>query len=140
MTKSFKTLIRLNNWQVDERRRALAERLRFLEALEDNVKALEAEIVNERRIAAASPGEAGLYFGAYIDGARNRRAKLDELIAATEAEADKAREAVREAFSELKKFEMAEESREQREVAERDRLDRIDLDEIGLTTHRYRGK
>lgn len=135
MAKSLATLVRLHNWRVDEQRRELAAKLRVLEEQEAMLRTLEDELERERALAKSSP-EVALFFGTYAEGVGLRREEINVSLNAAEAEADKAREAVRLAFHDLKKYEQAEESRQHAEDVERERRDRIDLDEIGLETHR----
>ena len=139
MAGGLGALIRLHDWQVDEKRRALAEKLRIAEQLEAKLQELEAEALAESRIAAASP-ETGLFYGRYVDGVRKRRGGLNQAIAAIEAEIVEAREAVREAFLQLKKFETAAERRAARETLERDRRDQGVLDEVALNTYRQKSR
>ena len=137
MAKSLAALIRLHRWQVDEKRRVLAAKLRHLETLEGRLQELEAEMAREQQIANAS-SEAAYFFGSYALGVHRRREQINQSIAVAETDAEKAREAVRIVFNDLKKFEQAEDARVRREDAARERLDRIDLDEIGLQGHRRR--
>ncbi len=136
MAKSLRSLIRLRGWQVDEKRRDLAAKLRILEALEDRAGALTEEVAREHGIAGSSAGEAALFFGAYIQGVRRRRESLEEAIAQADSAADEARDNAREAFRGLKTVETAEDYRVRAEEAELERLDQAILDEIGLQTFR----
>jgi flagellar export protein FliJ len=138
VARGLGALIRLHDWQVDEKRRALAEKLRIAEELEARQRALEAEAAAEARVAAGAP-EAALFYGRYVEGVRKRRAALDHAMAAVEAEIAKAREEVREAFLQLKKFETAAERRARREAEERDHREQGVLDEVALNTYRRKG-
>ena len=138
MAKGLGSLIRLKKWRVDEKRRALAERLRIEEALERGSRTLEAELVNEQRIATQSPDEAALLFGLYVQGVQIRRRELAASIAKSEVQSAKAREAVQAAHRDLKTFETAEASRQRRDAEELARKEQMDLDEIGLQAHRRR--
>ena len=53
MVKGVATLIRINEWTVDERRRELGARLKELDDLETALDRLEKEVVDEQRAAAA---------------------------------------------------------------------------------------
>jgi flagellar export protein FliJ len=138
VARGLGALIRLHDWQVDEKRRALAEKLRIAEQLEAKLNDLEAEAVAEARVAASAP-ETALFYVRYLDGVRKRRTELNRAIAAIEVEIDAAREAVREAFLQLKKFQTAAERRDKREAQDRDRRDQGVLDEVALNTHRRKG-
>ena len=133
--KSFATLIRLRKHELDIERRALT-------ALEDKAAdivrrraALDAEYAAETA-RARSDVEASYVIGDYISAVRRRRlalnaedAELAREIALTEAK-------VRDAFRELKRFELAD-SR-QRARADKQALDREQamLDEVALTGFR----
>ena len=135
MARDFKALVRLNDWEVDQKRRALGEELRQLDNLEGNLSALEAEVVRERAAAEAMPTEGGILFGAYASNARARREDLEHRIVEQQASVDAARDRLSAAYLELKKFEIAEEARVNRIDAEATRAEQADLDEIGITAH-----
>ncbi len=135
MARDFKALVRLNDLEVDQHRRVLGELLAQLDNLEGRLVALEAEIVAEQALAAQSPTEGGLTYGNYAAAAINRREDLKRRITEKEGEVAVARDNLREAYLELKKYEIAEEQRETKVAAELDKLERQELDEIGLTAH-----
>ena len=135
MEKSLRSLVRLNEWRVDEQRRALAERLRVLAGLEDKARRLEHELAAEQRIAAEQPAIAGFAYGRYAETAIARRAALVRAIAEATTLVDEGREAVRAAYRELKKIEITARTRTARARAEADRKDQQDIDEIALVGH-----
>ncbi|MGH6660693.1 MAG: hypothetical protein ACREB6_04090, partial [Rhodospirillales bacterium] len=73
MAKNLDTLIRLNEWTVDERRRELGQVLRTLAELEDGLERLRQEVVKEQNAVMASPEEAGFFYGNYARAAIGRR-------------------------------------------------------------------
>ncbi len=135
MARDFKALVRLNDWEVDQKRRALGEELRQLDNLESNLSALEAEVVREKALAAEMPTEGGILFGAYAQVARQRREDLERRIVEQLASVEHARDQLSAAYLELKKYEIAEETRVNRIDAEAARAEQADLDEIGITAH-----
>lgn len=135
MSKSLKSLIRLNEWTVDERRRELAVVLNELETAEKSLSDLEIEVKKEQQSAESSPQEAGLLYGNYADGVILRREHLHQEIRDADAKVIEAREALNEAYRELKKYETAEKNRLLKEEKERDRKEQILLDELGLQNH-----
>jgi len=137
VARGLGALIRLHDWQVDEKRRVLAEKLRLAEQLEARLAALEAEAVTEARVAAGAP-EVALFYSRYVEGVRKRRGELHRAIAAIETEVAAAREAVREAFLQLKKFETAAQRRTRQEALDADRREQGALDEVALNTHRQK--
>lgn len=138
MAKGLATLVRVNEWTVDEKRRTLGQRLRELDALELARVRLEEEVVAEQRAAAESPNEAGLLYGHYAKGVIHRREQFDAAIKSKEKEVAVAREKLNEAYRELKKYEVIRDNRDRREREERDRKDQILLDELGIENYRRR--
>lgn len=138
MKKSLRSLIRLYEWHLDERRRELADLLRVLGELEARVDRLRGELKAEQGIAGASPYEAGFFFGAYVSHALGQRDRLLKAVADAERQVEAARDEVRQAHQELKKFEITQRERDRLEVQEEDRRERISLDEVGLEGFRRR--
>jgi len=138
MARNLDTLIRLNEWSVDERRRELGQVLRALAELEDGLERLRQEVVREQNAAAASPEEAGFFYGNYARAAIGRRGTLDDGIRRMEAQVAAARERLNDAYRELKKFEVAQKIRDERETRELARREQGVLDEIGLTLFRLK--
>ena len=103
MARDFKTLVKINDWQVDEKRRMLADQLRQQALLQDRLVALEQEIIQEQEFAQAMPTEAGLTYAAYAEVAIDRRENLKKAIILQAQGVEAARERLREAFLELKK-------------------------------------
>jgi len=140
VAKHLKNLIRLNDWQVEEKQRALGDLLNAVAALEAKRRQLEEELVRERKAAAEAPSEIGIYYGNFAKAALVRRRALEQAIAEGEAEVAAARDRLREAYRELKKYEVAQAQRDAREAAERDHREQLFLDEIGIQAFVRKGK
>lgn len=138
MAAGLKSLIKLNSWGVDQKRRKLGEIMRLIGTLETQARNLEDELVREQRAAAASPQEAGFGYGNYANAVIDRRARIASSIASAETEAEVAREELAEAYRELKKYETAQANRLALEEKEQQRKEQIVLDEIGLQSHMRR--
>ncbi len=138
MAKNLGGLIRLHEWNVDQKRRKLGELLNLLADLEDQAIGLEEEVKSEQRVARASPAVAGLLYGNYAMGVIERRRRIAESIAKTEEILTTAREDMREAFMILKKFQTAQDNRDRREADELNRKEQAVLDEIGARRHFHR--
>ena len=134
MAKGLETLIRLNEWTVDQKRRKLGDLLRLIDGFDVEAKKLEKDLINEQATAAASPNEAGFLYGYYADAVIDRRAIIQISTQQLEKDADEAREEVSLAYRELKKFETAMEARKKREEAEMASKDQLELDEVGMRT------
>ena len=134
MAKGIETLIRLNDWGVDQKRRKLGDLLRLIEDFEAELKKLEQDLLSEQAAAAAAPNEGGFIYGHYADVVIQRRAIIQVSIQQLEKEANEAREEVSEAYRELKKYETALEARETLEEAELASKEQLELDEVGIRT------
>jgi len=132
MAADLKTLIRLHEWKVDERRRILGKHLKTLQALENNLVKLEDELKSEQAAALASPTEGGMYYGAYADRVVERRAQINEFMRQTNEQIGAARSMLNKAYRELKKFEIADDVRQKKAVAEEARKEQIMLDDLGV--------
>ncbi len=133
----LKTLIRVHKFELDERQRKLGNLLRFEQSLE-NRKILLAERFKEEEAAANSSPVAALTFGAYVDWHIEENRRVDRALADVRQEILDMREEIRAAYQELKTFEITQENRDKRELAELERKTNAVLDEIGLTLYRRR--
>ena len=139
MAKGLTTLGRLTKWTVDQCRRTLGALLRELENLETSRRGLDIELSQEQSAAADNPDEAGLLYGTYAEAFVNRRDIMDESIRTKKAEIENALEELNESYRELKKYEVARDSRSQLELVEEVRREQIELDDIGIETYRRKG-
>lgn len=136
MAANIKSLIRLNEWNVDEKRRKLGELLRLQADLEEQLKRLDEEHVREQRAAAADPTGAGLTYPNYAHHVRQRRDNLQDSIAQMEIVIGYARDELSESYQELKKYETVEQNRQRRYELEQARREQTMLDEVALNQHR----
>jgi flagellar export protein FliJ len=132
MANGLKSLIRLNEWKIDECRRILGKKLREVAVVEDCIMVLEKELINEQDAALKAPQEAGLHYGAYADGVIIRRAVLQAELKQKESEVVTAQDALNKSYLELKKFEILHKDRQRREKKERDKKEQHMMDELGL--------
>ncbi len=138
MAKDLNTLIRLNEWTVDQRRRELGDVLKSLAGLEDGLERLRQELIKEQQIVLSSPEEAGFFYGNYATAVIGRRQHLNDGIISMEKQVAEAREKLDEAYRDLKKFEIAQESRDLKKSQEETRVEQMELDEMGLRAHRLK--
>lgn len=132
MATGLKTLIKLNSWGVDQKRRKLGEILRLIDSLETQARNLEDELMREQKAAADKPEEAGFIYGNYASAVIQRRERIADSMTQAESEAELARDDLAEAYRVLKKYETVQANRLAEEVKEEARKEQIDLDEIGL--------
>ena len=136
MAANIKNLIRLHEWNVDEKRRKLGELLRLQGELEDQMKQLEADLIEQQKAAAADPALAGLTYGAFAKRVIQRRENLQDSIDQMEFVIGHAQDELSDAYQELKKYETVESNRQRRFEREQNRREQIMLDEIALNQHR----
>jgi flagellar FliJ protein len=136
MAGKLKTLIRLNKWTVDERRRELGVLLGREEALNEALHRMFEELAAEQRFAAEHVLEGGVVYGAYARAHIVRREAIKGQIAALEKEILAARDRLAEAYRELKTYETAQANREKAERLDANQREQKTLDEIGQTLHR----
>lgn len=135
--KGLKSLIRLSDSALNERRREL----NIVEAREDEIKSLLDELEQEKRReqALSRDLEAGAFaYSGYAQGTIQRRKDLEKRLEALQPELERARDALSQAFQELKRYEIALDQREKSEKAEEERKTTLMLDEISLNMHRRR--
>lgn len=132
------SLIRIHRWRLDERRRQLAELEKFAERLRHDRRRLDEEHLHEQEIAVRS-FEGQLAYPGYLRQARERRNTLERSLAETEAQIAQAREALADAFQELKRHEIAAASRDQQRRQQLARRERIELDAVAIENYRRRG-
>lgn len=130
-------LIRMHRWQLDEKRRALAELEAFADRLSDEMAKLDRDMEREKAAAAASaepmPG-----FAAWRDSMLTRRKRLEQSMTSVNAQLEAARDDIAAAFQELKKFELARDDRRRRADQRRRRAERQMFDDIALEGFRRR--
>ncbi len=129
------SLVRVHSWALNEKRQKLAGLEELADKMHQDLEQLEAELNNEQRAAAGSM-EGTIAFPAFVAAALERRKKLRESIADLGLAIDAARAEVREAFQEVKKYELAQDSDERREREKVARRERRELDELGANMHR----
>ena len=111
---SLKTIIRLQKWKLDEKRRALAELQNLADRLQAEIERLKEEIAAERDTARGNVEYAFTYSN-YIQAAMERGKRLTQSMGQVEAQIAVATDEMAEAFQELKRYELAEEERLKRE-------------------------
>jgi flagellar FliJ protein len=125
------SLIRLHRWQLDERKRDLATLEDLAVKLGEEHRKLELEDQREQRAAAASP-EAAFAYAGYARGLIDRRRKIEQSQTEVADQIARAREALAEAFQEVKRYEIAAANRvkveEQRDAKRQQRV----LDDLGV--------
>ena len=136
--KSRETLIRLRKFQVDEKRRRVAQ----IESMVADFDRMAADL--EREIT-AEQDRAGIHdpthfaYPTYAKAATVRRDNLKRSADELKGQLEEARLALAEAFEELKKVELLDERDQARERAEESAREQADMDSIGLMRARLGG-
>jgi flagellar protein FliJ len=129
--KSRETLIRLRKFQVDEKRRKVAQIEGMIAEFERMATDLEREIKAEQdRAGIHDP--AHFAYPTYAKAAIQRRENLSRSAAELKMQLDDARNALADAFEELKMVEMVDERDQMRERASDNAAEQVELDAIGL--------
>lgn len=136
--RPFDTLIRLSEQALDEKRKGLAQLETALARAKQARAALDVELTAEKKAAAASVDAARTY-GAYARQMIHRRQLADRLVAEVEAQVEVAREDVRAAFAELKRYQITHDARLAKLAAEQARKEQAVLDETAQNLARRKG-
>jgi flagellar export protein FliJ len=131
-------LIRLNQFKLDEARRQLASLETLADDFRRQIAALDADLRREADVARDSEEGTRLY-AAFLTAARTRRQRLDNSLAEVTRQVGEAHALVTSAYQELKRYQLALETREKRQADQARRVDQIRTDEIGLNQFRRRG-
>jgi flagellar export protein FliJ len=135
--KTLSTLIRLNRFEVDEKRRALQRLLDRETEIQGSIDHLDRQLEAERAVAAQPEAASlGLSYGAFAAATKTRKEAHREKLADLYPEIEQARAALSEAFGILKKYEIAQANRLAEEAAEQARVETLEMDELGLASHR----
>ena len=127
--KSRETLIRLKKFQVDEKRRKVAQIETMIAEFDRIATELDREIKSEQERAGIHD-PAHFAYPTYAKAAIVRRENLKRSADELKAQMDDAKAALGEAFEELKKVEMLDERDHAREKAEENAREQAELDSI----------
>ena len=133
--KSRETLIRLRKFQVDEKRRKVAQIETMVAEFERMAGDLDREIqVEQDRAGIHDP--AHFAYPTYAKAAMQRRENLRRSADELKEQLADAKAALGEAFEELKKVELLDERDQMRERAVENAREQAELDQIGLMRSR----
>jgi flagellar protein FliJ len=137
--RGLPTLIRVRQWELEEKRRKLADLEGLAAQLEEAIARLDDEVRMEQGVAAASH-EVSFAYAPYAQAAIERRRTLKASLEDVRLQIEAAGQEVTIAFQELKKYEVAQDNRRRRARVEANRRETIVLDDIAIegfrrTTH-----
>jgi flagellar protein FliJ len=128
--KSRNTLIRLKKFQVDEKRRKVAQIEAMIAEFQRMAAELDREILTEQeRAGIHDPGH--FAYPTYAKAAISRRENLKPSADELAAQLDEAKLALQESYEELKKVELLDERDQVRDRAAEDAREQNDLDTLG---------
>jgi len=127
--KSRETLIRLKKFQVDEKRRKVAQIEAMIAEFDRIAAELDREIKTEQERAGIHD-PAHFAYPTYAKAAIGRRENLRQSAGELKTQLDDAKAMLGEAFEELKKVEMLDERDHAREKAEENAREQAELDRI----------
>ncbi len=133
--KSRETLIRLKKFQVDEKRRRVAQIESMIADFERMCLDLEREIESEQERAGINDPTHFAY-PTYAKAAIARRENLTRSADELRVQLEDAKAQLADAFEELKKVELLDERDQARERAEENAREQADLNAIGLMRSR----
>ena len=129
--KSRETLIRLKKFQVDEKRRKVAQIEGMIAEFDRMGGDLDREIKSEQdRAGIHDPGH--FAYPTYAKAAMSRRENLKRSADELRIQLEDAKAALGEAFEEMKKVELLDERDQAREREEHSAHDQVELKSIGL--------
>ncbi|MFN5609598.1 MAG: hypothetical protein ACK48E_07620 [Holosporales bacterium] len=134
-SKSLPTLIRLHQFQLDEKRRKLAELHDLVSNLGASLRQLEEELARESAIAQQSEG-ASYTFATYKKAIAERRVTLLESINQVDTEILDLTNEMKELFQDLKRFELTHAERQQQKAYKKERTEDGLRDEQALVRYR----
>ena len=134
---AIKKLIRFHRFQLDERRRGFKRLEEKLMEVDAEISEIKTQIEQEKNFVSQNyEGNRDLNIFLSASFARMEQKRKDRELALGQVEA--AREEVREAFADVKKYEITDSVGVQKELRENERRERSELDEIALNSHRRR--
>ena len=133
--KALNNLVRIHRWQLDEKRRQFAQLEKLRADLARQDQKLAEEMAAEQA-AAEKAGAAATTYPAYLQEARARQERIANSAAEVERQMLTAQQEIAEAYGEVKKYETALAHMEKRELAKRERTQRIAQDDLAMDMYR----
>jgi|SRR6476620_4460975 flagellar export protein FliJ len=129
--KSRDTIMRLKRFQVDEKRRRVAQIEMMIADFGRMASDLEREIATEEQRAGITD-KAHFAYPTYARAAMQRKENLLRSAEELKGQLEDARRELEEAFQELKKFEVLDDREQARERAADAARDQVEMDRIGM--------
>ncbi len=140
MVAKLDSLIRVRKHEVEQQQKALAELYRKAEEMKVQRDALETELAIESEKSRNLQPDMLKYFSSYVKQTRKVIDTIDRNRERLEKQIKLAQEQLREAFAEQKKIEIINKRRKDAEIAEEEKKDSKELDEVGIEGFRRRSE
>jgi flagellar export protein FliJ len=137
---NLKPLIRFRKHTVDEKQRALARLYKEAEQLQKQKEVIERQMERESELAKEMGHEAQAYLGRFLEGARRKIKAVEVSIGKMDARIAAAQEDIRAAYNEMKKIEITQRTRQEREEKARKHKEGAELDDIGIDGFRRKSE
>ena len=131
----FEKLVRLREFELDERRRESGDILNEVNMLQDEMIRLNESLKVEQKIASESL-EARFLYNEFASGVIRQREWLTAAIRVKEEEYECSREKVAHAYGEMRKAEIVRDEAVKTEKQRVQTLEQIEMDEIAQNIHR----
>ena len=131
----FEKLVRLREFELDERRRESGDILNEVNMLQDEMIRLNKSLKVEQKIASESL-EARFLYNEFASGVIRQREWLTAAIRVKEEEYESSREKVAHAYAEMRKAEIVRDEAVKNEKQRAQTLEQIEMDEIAQNIHR----
>jgi len=132
--RDLEILIRQHGWELDIKRRKVAELEQMRSDLTRRMDSINQQIEAEKDVSGVEDG--AYAFSNYLTASRRLQENLMTSLDEVDRCIDEAQEEVREEFIELKKYEMAKERLEERQQVVKRRRENIAMDEVAANMHR----
>lgn len=133
----LESLIKYRRHDVDEKRKVLAKLYEQADSLMKAKREIEEQLEKETALALElGTAEALSDLGAYSIVIKKRITSFEDSIKEMDQKIALAQEEMRESYSEMKKVEITQRNRKNRELSELEKRESRDLDEIGLDNYR----
>jgi flagellar biosynthesis chaperone FliJ len=136
----LRSLMRLQSWAVDERRRELGVLLAREEGLLRQGEEMDRQLLREQDAARADPAFAGHTYAIYAEYHGRQRKQLDLFVAQIRVQIEQARDNLADAYREQKVLEEVRNARRKQERVDQLRQEQIFFDEVAQTQFSRAGR
>ena len=130
--KGLKTLIKLSRRQLDTLRRQMADLQQQKDDMRQAIANLQREMIEEMQSAQQQP-HMSQFYGGFASRIRARQEEYEQSMSGLDTQMDELRDTIRDAFAEIKRYELALEAAKQREKQAATRRETIEMDDIAAT-------